>query len=74
MDCEGDCTAQETRGAEIEVVGMPWSARPSWRERWREERGRERSHMIEKYCGGDGVALHMDVWVDSGRAHLLLEV
>ena len=56
------------------MVGRPWSARPICRERWRDKRGRERSQTNKKYCMGGGVVLHMDVWVDSGRAHLWLEV
>jgi len=58
VDCDGDWTAQERRGGDMDVVGRPWSARPIWREWWMEERGRERSHTNEKYCkwGGVGAA------------------
>ena len=56
----------------MDVVGRPWSARPIWREWWMEERGRERSHTNEKYCKRGGLALHTNVWIDSGRARLWL--
>ena len=74
VDCDGDWTAQERRGGDMDVVGRPWSARPIWRERWMEERGRERSHTNEKYCKRVGVVLHTDVCADSGRARLWLVV
>ena len=54
----------------MDVVGRPWSVRPTPSEWWREERGRERSQTNEKYCDGGMVVLQTDVWVDLGRARL----
>jgi len=62
--------AQDETGGDMDVMGRPWSARPTTSEWWREERGRERSQTNEKYCDGGVVELQVEVWVDPGRARL----
>ena len=70
LDWVVDWMAQEWTGGEMDVVGSPWSARATWRERKREACGVSRAHRREMYWEGTGESLQTEVWVDSGRARL----